>query len=242
MTRHTGTPTRLGDVFGRLTVVDAAPFRRRSRARWLCRCACGRLVDVDQRDLRSGDTKSCGCLKSERVTEQNARTKLKHGGKRRGLRTREYEAWCGAIQRCENPNNASFAHYGARGVSMFPGWRHDFAAFLDHMGPRPAGTSLDRIDPERGYEPGNVRWATHLEQQRNRRRHHLLTVNGETKCLAQWALESGLPLSTLFNRIKRGWSPQRAVSEPRRQAASFLPLLRDDSSERWVGTLVLEGQ
>lgn len=153
----------VGRRFGRLTVLNREPNRGR-KLFWKCRCDCGSFNTVDATALRSGDTQSCGCFRLERVSAASR----KHGHSF-PKQTPEYKAWRHAIARCENPNDKKYIHYGARGISMCQEWRHDFLAFYAHVGDRPAGTTLGRIDNNLGYEPGNVRWETYVQQNNNRR-------------------------------------------------------------------------
>jgi hypothetical protein len=137
----------------------------------LYRCTCGAEVRVAQSRVRNGYTKSCGCLVRE-ISSWQSRT---HG--MRG--TPEYSSWQSMKGRCLDPNNKDFPRWGGRGVTVFQDWIESFEAFYDHVGPRPKGTSLDRIDNRRGYEPGNVRWATPTQQQRNRRGAYRWHIKGQ---------------------------------------------------------------
>jgi hypothetical protein len=144
---------------------------------------------------------------------------IKHGHcKRGGKRSRAYRLWTGVINRCENENCDEYPRYGGRGIGMCDEWRSSFATFNAHiltLGPCPPGMSLDRKDNDRGYEPGNVRWATRKEQAQNRggqRRNRLVTVQGKAMCLADAAKAAGLPMKTLHNRIIRGMSDEDACA------------------------------
>ncbi len=119
-------------------------------------------------------------------------------------------------QRCLMPGSAGYHKYGARGIKVDPGWVNDFPAFLAYVGRKPGPEySIERIDNDGNYEPGNVRWATRVEQCRNRRSSRLIEYAGETLTLVEWAERSGLSVGTLKARIDyRGWSMERALSAP----------------------------
>lgn len=136
---------------------------------------------------------------------------------RHGLRdTEEYNIWANIVQRCTNPKNPSFRRYGAVGRDISDIWRASFLAFIDHVGPRPSKHhSIDRIDNDRGYHPGNIRWATREEQAQNQARTIFITSFGETHCLSEWAKMKKIPIVTLYCRIIMGWTPERALTAPR---------------------------
>jgi hypothetical protein len=147
---------------------------------------------------------------------------LKHGHCRRGRRSDEYKVWAGLVRRCHNPNEKLFAYYGARGVTVCDEWRGPggFIRFLEHMGLRPSsGHSVDRIDNSKGYEPGNVRWATKIEQMNNMSTNRRITIDGETKTLAQWVAVYGAVYKTVHKRITyKGWDIKKALLESKRRA------------------------
>lgn len=115
-----------------------------------------------------------------------------------------YVTWARMLGRCRNPNNTKYPQYGGRGISVCERW-HTFVSFAEDMGPKPDGMSLDRIDVNGNYEPGNCRWATDQEQQRNKNNNRLLTLDGQTKCVTEWAELCGLKESTIRERLRKGW-------------------------------------
>ena len=139
-----------------------------------------------------------------------------HGAARRGQQTPEYRAWCDMIQRTTNPRCQQYARYGERGVSVCECWRKSFRAFLADVGRRPGpGYSLDRYPDQRGnYEPGNVRWASRVEQNRNRKNVRIVVIDGVSQTLPEWIEQLGIPASTVHSRIKLGWTVKRALLTP----------------------------
>jgi hypothetical protein len=167
-----------GRAFGRLTVIARALCSTLTSGRrltaWVCRCACGAVVDVPTQQLASGRTKSCGCL---RVDLGHAKRRT-HGESSPGHWSPEYRAWSGLIQRCTNPKNTDWANYGGRGITVCDRWRRSFEAFLADMGRKPTPShSIDRKDVDGNYEPGNCRWATPSQQASNRRRRSRQSAN-----------------------------------------------------------------
>lgn len=161
------------------------------------------------RNLRNGNTRSCGCLHDE-VCAQKA---TKHGH----ANTREYRAWSAAKTRCFNPNTRTFKDYGGRGITMCDRWRDSFPAFLIDMGPCPRGHSVERIDVNGHYEPGNCRWASRFDQANNTRVNHVVSFNGRVQTIAQWERDLDFKPGTLKRRLLLGWPIHRAMTEPLRQ-------------------------
>ena len=133
-----------------------------------------------------------------------------HAGK---IKTGTYDTWLNMKQRCLNPKNPRWPQYGGKGIAIDTRWL-DFATFLSDMGSRPAGRSLDRINPHGNYEPSNCRWATPKEQQRNMRNNRLVTFQGQTLSVVEWAEKLHLNKSTLAHRLSRGWPVQDAFFHP----------------------------
>jgi len=156
----------VGEVYGRLTVLRREGSIR-SNAAWRCRCRCGNEIVVRGITLRSGNTSSCGCLVSDLLAERNRRNRRQVHGHAARL-SPAYRSWMAMNGRCRNPNDPGFHLYGGRGITICDRWR-DFVCFLEDMGDRPPGTSIDRIDNDGNYEPGNCRWATPKQQGQRRR-------------------------------------------------------------------------
>lgn len=130
-----------------------------------------------------------------------------HGHKCNGKMTPEYNAWQAMKNRCLNPNVPAYKNYGGRGIKVCNRWIDSFVNFLSDVGPRPKGMDLDRINNDGNYEPQNVRWASRKTNIRNTRANRLITINGITKCAAQWAEDIGAhDRHLLLHRIRRGWS------------------------------------
>jgi hypothetical protein len=143
------------------------------------------------------------------------RRSKKHGEYKNGKWSPEYTVWCAIKKRCLNKNDSQYHRYGGRGISIYGPWINSFSKFIDHVGGRPSsGHSIDRKNNEKGYVPGNLRWATRVEQQRNTRRNLRISAYGKTMTLIEWSEFSGLLPETISLRIKRGWNPEVAVTLP----------------------------
>jgi len=154
-----------GQKFGRLLVIGEAGRAKSRHVKWLCQCECGKEFEAIGINLRNGSTTSCGCLKNEKTVERLT--------KHNGYHTATYRTWANMIQRCTNKNATAYKHYGGRGITVCAEWKNDFTTFLSYVSKLPHfnenGYSIDRIDVNGNYEPGNVRWATQSDQVRNRR-------------------------------------------------------------------------
>jgi hypothetical protein len=201
----------------RWTVIGAAnPKIARSgkqRDRWLCQCACGIEKLVLGQNLRlalssdTGRSRSCGCLALD--------ASLRHGHNRCQQPTSEYMAWLGAKKRCGNSNNPSFRHYGARGVRMCARWRNSFKLFFQDMGPKPDPSfTLDRIDPNGDYEPGNCRWAPIEVQNRNRNGIRWYEFEGQAALLGDIAAFLGISRDQARAFERDGILPARRLLNP----------------------------
>ena len=203
----------IGERFGRL-VVMASAVSEKGRSRLLCLCDCGTKKTVAMKDLKSGNTKSCGCLRYELSSKRILARCLRHGHATDAGETPTYRTWHSMINRCTNKNSSIYSRYGAQGISVCERWMR-FENFLADMGERPDGHSIDRYpDNEGNYGPGNCRWATPKQQTANRKCSHKLQAEGKTQTIGEWATEKGLPYIQLHRRLSKGWPVDRALNKP----------------------------
>ena len=184
-----------GQKFGRLTAIYAVTW---GPTKWMTRCDCGNESIVAQGNLRNGHTQSCGCLLLE--MEHG----LRHGHDRVGARSGTLRSYSQAKNRCLNPNSPKYSDYGGRGITMCDEWCKSFPDFLRDMGEKPDGTSLERINNDGNYEPGNCRWATPKEQSRNKRNNVWLEYQGRVVILKDCADLMGIDPSLLRYRLSHG--------------------------------------
>lgn len=179
-----------GQRFGKLTAVGVTYHR--GRREWSCLCDCGKTTFVPTGVLKAGRSKSCGCLRHE------LRARKTHGCSN----NRTYITHQNMIQRCTNPEHPKYKDYGGRGIKVCARWGK-FSNFLEDMGDRPQGMTIERVDNDGDYAPSNCRWATDMEQSRNKRTNRRIEYNGETMILADWARRLNIEVSLLSRRIQR---------------------------------------
>ena len=192
-----------GRRFGQLTALSETRATN-GKLRWRCQCDCGALTVNCPQQLVDGKVKSCGCYR--RSANGHSHTPM-------------HTIWSSMIGRCQNPRSRSYAHYGARGITVCPRWEL-YENFLADMGERPPGTSLDRIDNNGGYEPENCRWATKSEQQRNKGNNRVLVVSGYRMTLTEASERFGVKVATIWKRLEAGWPDERAALAPLRASVA----------------------
>ena len=202
-----------GQKFGRLLAIEPTKQRKERKVIWKCLCDCGKIVFRVGRHLRNGDTKSCGCLNNDRRKERFTT----HGMRN----TRFYNIYKDIPRRCKNRKRKGFQNYGGRGIKClwqsFEEFKNDmylsYQAHVDKFGEK--NTTIDRIDNNGHYSKENCRWATWKEQMRNTRVNHLLTFNGKTLCIAEWADRIGIDQDTIWNRVSiYQWPIEKALTTP----------------------------
>lgn len=191
-----------GQRFGRLFVVKRAP-NKGPHLYWYVHCDCGKEKIVRGECLRGGKTKSCGCYRQETTRKRHSIHGLGN--------SKTHSCWGDMLSRCLNKNDTGFKNYGARGITVSERWK-SFLLFLQDMGLRPHGLTLERIDNNRGYSPENCRWATRLEQAQNTSRVRLITHNGLTLSISAWGRKSKHSRATMCRRLERGWSMEKALT------------------------------
>lgn len=199
-----------GERFGRLIVQHPTEERgSKGEVKWHCICDCGNNIVASRKHLIGGGVRSCGCLGLETKSNQGKKAK------RHGLSgTKTHRAWSSMRQRCKPfDKNTRAESYKRRGITVCERWA-SFDNFLSDMGEAPPGSSLDRIDNNKGYEPGNCRWTTAKIQANNRSTNVLLSLNGQTMTVMQWAENLGVRFGLLSSRIRRGWPISRALTTP----------------------------
>ena len=196
----------IGDRFGRLVVTDKAGRTKQYDRLLLCLCDCGRVVTVRSGHLKNGHTISCGCYAKELIRQRNTIHGKSH--------LPEHYLWLSMIQRCSNPATKQYAYYGVRGIKVCKRWQASFESFLADVGLRPSPElTLERINNDGNYEPGNVKWATRKEQANNRRSNRRILYKDKLQTMREWAREIGITDAGLFRRLKAGWSIEHTLEK-----------------------------
>lgn len=216
-------------VLGRADDLISSSGRHRSR--WNCRCVCGVTKAVLEQSLvlalRSdqGGSRSCGCLARD--------VAMDHGHAQGGRPSPEYMCWLAAKKRCNNPTNASYATYGARGIHMCGSWSASFETFLKDVGRKPRPDwSLDRIDPDRGYEPGNCAWVPPIVQARNKRTTQWYEFEGQPAVIGEVARFLGVSRHAALKLEQRGLLPARRMLRAPAHELMGCPLVLDLNQTR----------
>jgi len=207
-----------GQKFGRWIVIEFSYYTKNWDYFWKCRCECGNEKNVNRRSLKNGSSKSCGCLHIELARKR---------GTHRMIKTRFYSVWAGIKNRCNNPNEPTYKDYGKRGIKVCDRWLESFENFRDDMYKEylehskkfgEKDTTIERKENNLGYCKNNCRFATMKEQCNNRRSNHLITYNGKTMNITQWAKTLGIKPYILYYRIcRKKWSIFSAFTiSPRR--------------------------
>jgi hypothetical protein len=203
-------PMQAGQIYGKLEAIEFLHIDKHRCRVWRFRChGCGNEnFSARAYIVQRGDTTSCNCHRRAVMAVAN----LKHGK----WKTSEFKIWGGMIDRCTNENSPSYPGWGGLGVTICERWRHNFENFLADMGLRPSPKhSIDRHpNPFGNYEPTNCRWATWTEQARNRRNNRIVQVGGREMTFTEACSLAGMPYSTVHNRLRRGWTLERALAEP----------------------------
>lgn len=198
-----------GATFGRLSVIQEAPSKKgsngSSRCAWQCKCECGNTIVATTRDLRKGDVRSCGCLKSDAVIERMT----VHGDSR----TRLHNIWKAMRRRCNDEKHRDYHYYGGRGVRVCDEWDKDYATFKRWAlsNGYSDGLTIDRINVDGNYSPDNCRWLTAKEQANNRRSNRVYSYLGKEYNIRELSDMRHIPYTTLYMRLRAGWDLTRAL-------------------------------
>lgn len=200
-----------GQRFGRLTVIERVESPR-AQAQWRCVCDCGKETVVRSQDSRNGHTKSCGCYGLE-VSVSHTPSFSTH----KESRSRLYRVWIGMKGRCNNCKNKAYSYYGGRGIKVCQDWDESYALFRDWAlaNKYQENLTIDRIDVNGNYCPENCRWVSMKVQMNNTRANRRITLNGETKTMAEWSESTGLSYETIRNRTIKGKPADEVLQMPK---------------------------
>lgn len=201
-------PCPVGARFGKLQVIDSTEILS-PRPKVLCRCDCGKELAVRRDHLISGNSQSCGC------------SLLRHGHASKGSVTRTWNSWYNMRSRCTYSNHPQWGDYGGRGIKVCSRWMK-FENFLEDMGECPDGLTIERLDNDRGYEPGNCAWKTRTVQGRNKRNNRRFTILGTSGCLSELCEHFHISPKVVDCRLRYGWTPEKAFTAPLRVRRSIL--------------------
>lgn len=212
-----------GKKFHRWTVLENRGYDSQGKSQWLCRCDCGTLRVVSGYSLKKakGGSKSCGCLAKELLAARNT-----FAAKHNMSDSRLYRIWAEIKQRCYNPKATSYENYGGRGIKMCNAWLDSFESFFEWSVANGYSDklSIDRINSDGDYEPSNCRWADATTQANNTRSNRIISFNGKTLTVAQWAKELNVSDKLLRSRLDAGWDFQRAVLQRKQRKSKFQKL------------------
>ncbi len=201
--------------FNRLEVIKFSHNDKYSSRIWKCKCECGNIVLASTNSLRRNNTKSCGCLQKEKAAISGRNSATTHGLSKdsNGKKTRLFRIWMGMKTRCYNPNVVEYPRYGGKGVVICEEWKnfeafHNWALTNGYQ----ENLSIDRKELSGNYEPSNCRWVTDKVQCRNRTSSRIIDFNGQQKTLVEWAEINSMSINCLFERLKRGWSIEKALT------------------------------
>jgi len=199
-----------GQRFGRLIVLSKMESTQKSLPEWLCKCDCGNETIVKQVNLRTGRTRSCGCLHKDILRQRNRKMGTTNGMYKLSI----YSIWRDMLQRCNNPNNSAYKNYGGRGITVCKRWLK-FENFYADMGDRPKSLTLGRINNEKGYFPDNCSWSTMKAQANNKRNNIKIKFQNQYLTLKEWSEKIGMKYPTLARRIKKyHWPIEKALTKP----------------------------
>ncbi len=199
----------IGKKFGLFFVLARGNNDKSGKPKWICVCDCGTFKAVGGTSLRVGHSTNCGCVRIQKNMVHISTLTKTHGMRN----TRTYSIWRGMLNRCNNPNATGYHLYGGRGIAVCELWSK-FENFYADMGEAPRGLTIDRINSDENYEPGNCRWATMKEQENNRRNNVKITYCGETRSVGDWASILGVDRGPIYRRLARGWSVEDALDKP----------------------------
>lgn len=193
----------IGQKFNKLSVIQRAKNSKSGNIRWLCKCECGKYTIVSSQNLKTGHTKSCGCLNKNAtyITHNKSKTKL-------------YKIWQGMKKRCFNKNEEHYKYYGERGIIVCDEWKNDFMSFYNWAinNEYKDNFTIERIDVNGNYEPSNCKWVTFQEQGYNKTNSKLYELNGEIKCLSQWCKLYNVDYHLVYKRLQRGWDLKSSLT------------------------------